>query len=306
MKNTNKNNQQIHKPVLIEEVLHYLNPKNGDSYLDLTAGYGGHASRILEQTKALEKAILVDRDQTAVKYLNTKLKGVDRIVNSDFFSISDQLKKSGSKFDMILADLGVSSLHLDSASRGFSIMQDGPLDMRMDQTQLLTAQVVVNEYSEEQLIHILRTFGEEPNAKKIAKTIINNRPIDSTLKLAKVVANVTKSSIKGRSRIHPATLTFQAIRMEVNDEIHLLKESLPIWFDLLAADGRIVVISFHSLEDRVVKQVLNEYSGERYDATLKIQTRKPVVCSPEELVINPRARSAKLRAAVKINTKRKE
>jgi 16S rRNA (cytosine1402-N4)-methyltransferase len=198
-----------------------------------------------------------------------------------------------------LADLGVSSPHLDNASRGFSIRLDGPLDMRMDDRQKLTADVIVNSYPEVELRDIIRKYGEEPRANKIARSIVENRPLHSTHELAKLVARHSQGP---RSKVHPATRTFQALRMAVNDELNLLEQSLPLWTQLLAPGGRIVVISFHSLEDRAVKQAFNADAGNRYDATLRLLTKQPVTAGENEKVSNPRARSAKLRAAAKINT----
>jgi 16S rRNA (cytosine1402-N4)-methyltransferase len=182
------------------------------------------------------------------------------------------------------------------ASRGFSIMNDGPLDMRMDQSQLLTADEVVNKFNEKDLIRLISIYGEDPKAKRIGREIVKNRPIYSTQELAKIVAKAWP----GYHKIHPATRTFQALRIAVNDELELLSQSLPIWVDLLTPDGRLVVISFHSLEDRLVKQMFGELSGNRYDAVLRLLTKRPVTGNKNELVFNPRARSAKLRAVAKI------
>lgn len=292
-----ENQNHLHIPVLLEPVLTYLNPEEGESYLDLTGGYGGHASAVLERTKASAKATLVDRDQNAIRELSQRFtrQGVN-ILHADFLTASEQLQAAGKQFDLILADLGVSSPHLNQASRGFSIKADGPLDMRMDQTQSLTAEIMVNTYSEDELVRILKQYGEEPKAKQIASLIVGNRPFSTTNELATVVAKAWP----GYSKVHPATRTFQALRIAVNDELELLRKSLPIWMDdLLAPGGRIAIISFHSLEDRLVKQAFAEKAGERYDAALRLLTKKPVTGSETELVFNPRARSAKLRAAVK-------
>lgn len=292
-----RNKEQEHIPVLLNEVLTYLNPREGEKYLDLTGGYGGHAQAVLERTKAPKSAVLVDRDPAAVKTLTERFakQGVD-VRQADFLTASNQLASENKRFDMILADLGVSSPHLNQASRGFSINSDGPLDMRMDTTQELTAEKVVNTYSKEELADILRRYGEEPKAHKIAALLVSNRPIKTTKQLATIAAKAWP----GHSKVHPATRTFQAIRVRVNDELSLIEKSLPIWIDqLLEPGGRLVVISFHSLEDRLVKQALAEAGGDRYDATLQILTKSPVVGSQEEIAFNPRARSAKLRAAVK-------
>lgn len=331
MKNTNKNHQNIsnpsnklslerskelmisssqseqrlttgpkHIPVLVTEVLHYLDPKQGESYLDLTAGYGGHAKRILERTLQPDGAVLVDRDQYAIDYLKKQFAGAQaEIIHQDYASAAAQLLSENRQFDIILADLGVSSPHLDLSSRGFSVRLDGPLDMRMDQSQELKASDIVNTYSEAELADLLRRFGEEPRANRIARLIEAHRPITTTIELAGIVAKVWP----GYSKQHPATRTFQALRIAVNNELGILKQALPLWFRLLAPGGRIAIISFHSLEDRIIKQALNEEAGERYDAELRLLTARPVSADGTELVSNPRARSAKLRAAVKINKK---
>ena len=286
-----------HTPVLLTEVLTYLDPKEGEKYLDLTAGYGGHAESILAKTKAPKQAVLVDRDPAAVKTLTERFtkQGVE-VRQADFLTASNQLANENKRFDLILADLGVSSPHLNQASRGFSIKSDGPLDMRMDTTQELTAETVVNTYSEEELVDILQRYGEEPKARAIAKKIMQSRPITTTFQLATIAAKVWP----GHSKVHPATRTFQAIRVAVNDELGLLEHSLPVWIDrLLAPGGRIAIISFHSLEDRIVKQALQEAGGDRYDATLRILTKSPITGGKDEIAFNPRARSAKLRAAAK-------
>jgi len=287
----------LHQPVLLQQVLQYLDPREGDSYLDLTGGYGGHASAVLTRTHNPKDTVLVDRDHNAIAELEKRFagQGID-LRNADFYSASKGLEAEGKQFDLILADLGVSSPHLNEASRGFSIKADGPLDMRMDQSQSLTAEQVVNTYTKEELTDILKRYGEEPKASRIASLIVDDRPITTTNQLATVVAKAWP----GHSKVHPATRTFQALRIAVNDELELLRLSLPIWMDnLLAPGGRIAIISFHSLEDRIVKQAFSEKAGDRYDAQLRLLTKKPVVGDENELVFNPRARSAKLRAAAK-------
>lgn len=288
-----------HFPVLLSEVLTYLDPKNGESYLDLTAGYGGHASSVLERTLKPHAATLVDRDHNAIDYLKEKFaSGLPELIHKDFLTASKQLHTEGRQYDIILADLGLSSPHIDNASRGFSLRLDGPLDMRMDQTQSLTAEEIVNNYSEDELAEILHKYGEEPKAKKIARMLVEHRPITTTTQLADVVSQAWK----GYSKVHPATRTFQALRIAVNSELEQIRAAIPLWVDLLAPGGRIAIISFHSLEDRLVKQGLTERAGNRYDATLQLLTRQPVMGTAEEIVSNPRARSAKLRAAAKIKT----
>lgn len=307
--NTNNHNQTIHIPVLPEAVLAYLQPQAGESYLDLTAGYGGHATMVLERTlqngasaqSGNTTATLVDRDHNAIAHLQDKFadRGV-QMIHQDFLGASQELARAGKQFDLILADLGVSSPHLDNASRGFSLREDGPLDMRMDQTQSLTADTIVNSYGEAELRDLIRMYGEEPRASRIARLIVEHRPIKTTTQLAEIVAHAWP----GHSKVHPATRTFQALRIAVNSELVQIKQAIPFWVQLLAPGGRIVVISFHSLEDRIVKQAFQELAGDRYDAVLTLLTRQPVMAEHDEIVFNPRARSAKLRAAAKINTKK--
>jgi len=292
---------QQHNPVLLEAVLRYLGPKPGDSFLDLTAGYGGHAKAIIERTLAPEKAVLVDRDKNAVDHLYKEFHGQPiNIIHQDFLSASQELASTGKRFNVILADLGVSSPHLNTASRGFSIQRDGPLDMRMDQRQSLTAETIVNTYDLDKLAALIRSYGEEPKAANIARAILANRPFVSTAQLASTIASAAKKRTKG-SKIHPATRTFQALRIAVNSELEQLQAALPLWIKLLEEGGRLAVISFHSLEDRIVKQALASASGKRYDAVLELLTKRPVGGQNSEIVLNPRARSAKLRAAAKIN-----
>jgi 16S rRNA (cytosine1402-N4)-methyltransferase len=295
-----KQKQKNHVPVLLQEVIDMLQPKEGENYLDLTAGYGGHASEILSITKG--NATLVDRDENAVDELKRLFKRKEvRVMHSDFFSASKQLAVDKESYDMILADLGISSPHIDKPERGFSFMTDGPLDMRMDNRQQLTAAEIVNTYDEQELIQILREYGEEPKAKRIARLLVENRPFMTTYQLAKTVAKAWP----GYSRTHPATRTFQAIRIAVNSELDQLKQSMPIWVKLLKPGGRLAIISFHSLEDVLVKQYFKELGGDRYDAELSIINKRPLTASPNELVLNPRARSARLRVAAKIKIKRK-
>jgi 16S rRNA (cytosine1402-N4)-methyltransferase len=302
-KSKNKNiNQHLHIPVMLAEVLTFLDPKVGNNLLDLTAGYGGHAGKVLERTLNYSESALIDRDEQAVRVLNDTFQGRGvTVIHQDFYNAALDLLNKGRTFDLVLADLGVSSPHLNQASRGFSLKQTAPLDMRMDQRQVLTAETIVNTYSEAELVEILKVYGEEPKAKQIAKELINNRPIHTTSELARIVAQAWP----GHSKTHPATRTFQAIRIAVNNELGLLKAALPLWVDLLAPDGRLVVLSFHSLEDRIVKQFFADRAGDRYDAELKLLTPKPVTPGQSEIDSNPRARSTKLRAVAKIKITRK-
>lgn len=290
-----QNNNHLHVPVLLDSVLRLLEPMKGESYLDLTAGYGGHAAEVVKRTGTLDRAVLVDRDENAIAELKERFGEAADIRHEDFLSASKNLLAEGAQFDIILADLGVSSPHLNEVSRGFSFVHDAPLDMRMDQSQGESAYDVVNTWTEDELRNILRTYGEEPKAGRIAQLITDNRPINTTTELAEIV----KRAWPGHSKVHPATRTFQAIRIAVNDELVQLEQALPIMLELLAPGGRLGIISFHSLEDRIVKRFLSEQGGDRYDAKLQAVTRRPEVAGPQEIVSNPRSRSAKLRVAVK-------
>lgn len=295
-----QNKNKKHIPVLCKEVLQYLQPKEGESYLDLTAGYGGHTELVLERTLQPKMATLVDRDQNAIKHLIERFGESEgpTIVQKDYLTASQELLAEAKQFDMILADIGVSSPHLDMVSRGFSFTSEGPLDMRMDQSQQLTAEIIVNNFSEEELAEIINKYGEEPAGRVIARLICQSRPIKTTTELAQVVARAYKSKYKGHSKVNPATKTFQALRIAVNDELAQLEQSLGLWADLLAPSGRLVVITFHSLEDRIVKQFFKDNS-QGLDDDLMLLTKKPIIASQEENDFNPRARSAKLRAVCK-------
>ena len=286
--------EEIHKPVLLSEVMQALNPKPGESYLDLTAGYGGHASKILDVTQNYKDSVLIDRDENAVTYLNKKFNSSIEIQRADFYSAVLQLIECGKTFDMILADFGVSSPQLDQPERGFAFSKEGPLDMRMDTSQTLTASEVVNHYSEKKLAELFIKYGEEKpgRAKMLAYEIVHHRPISTTKELAEII--LQKS---GFSKTHPATRVFQAIRIEVNNEITEIEQTLPLLEQLLNKGGRIGLITFHSLEDRLVKNYFKTASSFGEESKLKILTKKPIIAGAEELVINPRARSAKLRVA---------
>ena len=286
-----------HVPVLLEAVETFLAPKAGDSYLDLTAGYGGHASRIKSNLGDTSKMTLVDRDQNAILSLqSTELKQA-RILHNDFASAAKSFVDDGEKFDMILVDLGVSSPHLDNAERGFSFQTEAPLDMRMDSRQDMTADKIVNKSSKDEIINLLRNYSDEPKAKAIADEIIKNRPISTTLELAQIV----EQTYGRRGKIHPATRTFQALRIAVNQELQQLEVLLGLLPDLLNDGGRAAIISFHSIEDRMVKRAFAEEAGRGYESRLKLVTKKPISGATED-VLNRRARSAKLRVVIKINT----
>ena len=284
-----------HIPVLLEQTLALLDPQPGESYLDLTAGYGGHARVIISKTGAPERVTLVDRDKNALDTLTDLQDSGATPMHSDFASAAKKLVEQGKTFDLILADLGVSSPHLDNEERGFSFMRDGPLDMRMDQSQEVTAETLVNNLSGFELEKILKEYGEEPRRKKIVEAIINNRPFHTTLGLANVIEETTPR----RGKKHPATRTFQALRMAVNQELNQGQEMLTSVEQLLSPTGRVAIISFHSLEDRIVKRFFSNRAKAGYESTLKLLNNKPLLGTED--VNNPRSRSAVLRGAVKIN-----
>jgi 16S rRNA (cytosine1402-N4)-methyltransferase len=287
----------LHVPVLLEATLEMLEPKKDENYLDLTAGYGGHANRILDITGNYAESVLVDRDDYAVKKLESlAAKGV-RLLHSDFYEVAKQLVKTGQKFNIILVDLGVSSPQLDQSERGFSFTNSGPLDMRMDQNQAKSAKTLVNTASVEELTRIITQYGEEPIglAKTISTVIVANRPLSTTGELAELIKHKYRGKWK---KTHPATRTFQAIRIAVNDELRLIEDLLPLLPDLLKPGGRVGIISFHSLEDRIVKHYFKGQFDEGIEAILKPLTKKPIAGDIYD-VHNPRSRSAKLRGAVK-------
>ena len=247
-----------HLPVLGQQVVEMLSPSSGDTYLDLTAGYGGHASLLLESGVKPGDMMLVDRDQFAVDHLQAKgqLNG-SRVIRSDYLKAASTLSDHHQKFDMILLDLGVSSPQLDNIERGFSFQNDAILDMRMDQNQELSAKTVVNTFSEAEITKILQEYGDEPKAKKIANLIVNARPVETTSQLAAIVAKAYSGRWKKK---HPATRTFQSIRIAVNNEIGQLKGILNLIPKLSKSGTRVAIISFHSLEDRIIKNWIRENS----------------------------------------------
>lgn len=305
-----------HQPVLLDDTIQVLDPKPGQLYLDATAGFGGHAGAVLDRLGPQGRAILVDRDANAVRALTERFATAgDRveIIHSSYLEASQRMADDGTLVDIILLDLGVSSPQLDQAERGFSFRADAPLDMRMDQSQLLTAAQVVNTYPQVELERIIRTYGEEHHARAIARDIVAARPIETTKQLATLVRKIVGRS----SDIDGATRTFQALRIEVNSELSQLQETLPILTRLLVPGGRIAVITFHSLEDRIVKQFFDQESRDcicppkqpictcGHHATITKLLSKPISGSTND-AINPRARSAKLRAAAKLTPKPKE
>ncbi len=287
--------EKLHQPVLLSEVLKVLQPKPGETYLDLTAGYAGHASRILDVTQNYKGAVLVDRDENAIKVLREQFASEPvEIKHENFYNAVLQEIECGKAFDMILMDFGVSSPQLDRAERGFSFMKDGPLDMRMDQGQKLDASMIVNKWRESEIVDILERYGEEKPglAKLMAREIVHGRPWKSTLELGEMLRKFGRGG-----KVHPATRVFQAIRIAVNDELGEIEKVLPLIPRILNPGGRVATITFHSLEDRLVKEWMRVEAGFGEESRIEILTRKPIIAENEELFINPRARSAKLRAA---------
>ena len=289
--------QTLHLPVLLESTLELLQPSPGENYLDLTAGYGGHASRILDITGNFAESVLVDRDDFAIQHLKSFSDKGTQLVHTDFITAGQQLIKEGRTFDIVLIDLGVSSPQLDQEERGFSFTGNGSLDMRMDRRQEMTAEMLINTATEQELARIINQYGEEPIglSKTIASAIVAGRPLSKTRELADLI----KSNYRGRwKKIHPATRTFQAIRIAINDELKQVEDILPLLPRLLKPGGRVGIISFHSLEDRLVKRYFKDQFDAGYEAILQPVTKKPIAGSIYD-VHNPRARSAKLRVAVK-------
>jgi 16S rRNA (cytosine1402-N4)-methyltransferase len=287
----------LHVPVLLEATLDELRPIQGENYLDLTAGYGGHARRFLEKTENYADSVLVDRDAFAIAELGEfEQKGV-RILHTDFVSAARQLVEEGRQFSILLVDLGVSSPQLDKSERGFSFTKSGPLDMRMDRRQETSAETLVNTLGKDELVRIITQYGEEPLgfARRVADAIVTHRPITTTGDLAELVKQAHVGKWK---KTHPATRTFQALRIAVNEELRQVEELMPLIPQLLKKGGRVGIISFHSLEDRLVKQYFSEQKNAGYEAELSIQTKKPLAGDIYD-VHNPRSRSAKLRVAVK-------
>lgn len=304
-------NHQPHIPVLLDSVVGVLAPKTGESYLDGTAGFGGHAAAILEIIRDQSNMVLVDRDASAIQHLATRFQDGAEIIHATYDEAADRLLAEGRGFDLILLDLGVSSPQLDNPERGFSFQTDAPLDMRMDQSQPLTAEQIVNTYPQSEIEHIIRVYGEDHKARSIAAAIVAARPIKTTRQLADTVRRVVGSG----GKINPATRTFQGLRIAVNAELSELENALPKLARLLRPQGRLAVISFHSLEDRIVKQFFETESRDcicppkqpictcNHKASLRKITPKAVTGDSTEIVSNPRARSAKLRAAEKITQK---
>lgn len=278
----------FHLPVLPEQVIEGLQVKAGGRYLDATVGGGGH-SLLLLQTAPDVEIVALDQDLQAIAAAKARLAEFEPRVTFHHTNFS-RFDPKDLRFDGILADIGVSSTQLDQAQRGFSFRQEAPLDMRMDETQSLTAEEIVNYWDEKAIADTIYEYGEERLSRRIARRIVEKRPFSTTTELAWEVAGAFPAKAR-HGRIHPATRTFQALRIAVNGELKVLEEFLAAAPDWLTPEGRLAIISFHSLEDRIVKYAF------RGDERLQIVTKKPLVASQAEVQENPRSRSAKLRVA---------
>jgi len=302
-----------HKPVLYKEIIHALQPQSGGRYVDGTLGAGGHARGILEACSPDGQLLGLDVDSQALALSRENLAPYERrahLVQASYTTITQQLAALKWDFvDGIVLDLGASSMQFDNAERGFSFMQDGPLDMRFGINAFQSAEDIVNTYDERDLADLIFRYGEDRGARRIAKAIVMNRPLRATREL---VAVIEKASPRRGDRTHPATQTFQALRIAVNDELASVESVLPQAVAGLRSGGRCAVISFHSLEDRIVKDYFREQSKDIVNppyekiyeverkAVVEIINKKPIVASDEEVKDNPRARSAKLRVVEKL------
>jgi len=298
-----------HVPVLLQDAIQLLNVRAGSVIADCTLGLAGHAAEISRRLGPQGRLIGFDRDPEALELAKSRLDQVMAelgsqapqitLIGQAFSSISNYVEPAS--LDGILADFGVSSLQLDEARRGFSFMADGPLDMRQDPRSGPTAAQVVNEANERELADLIYEYGDERRSRRIARAIVRGRPISTTGQLSRIVASAAPAM--KQDKIHPATRTFQALRIYVNRELDEIRELLEAAPTLLKPSGRLVVISFHSLEDRIAKDILREYA---HQGIVEVLTKKPVIANEEEVDRNPRSRSAKLRAAEKQGTGHRE
>jgi len=302
-----------HISVLADEVIENLNIKSDGIYVDLTLGKGGHSKLILENLSNKGRLIGLDQDQDALNAARENLKDFTNVtfIKSNFENIDQVLKELDVyKIDGALMDIGVSSYQIDNGDRGFSYMNDGPLDMRMDTTKELTAEKIINEYPKKELVRIFSEYGEERFSKTIARKIIETReqyPIDTTFKLRELIQKSVRTN-----EAHPEKRVFQALRIEVNRELEVLENTLEKVVDHLNIDGRLCVISFHSLEDRIVKNKFKDLEKDcicppslpvcvcNHKAKIKIVNKKPITASKNELELNSRSKSAKLRVCQRI------
>jgi 16S rRNA (cytosine1402-N4)-methyltransferase len=283
-----------HVPVLLKEAINFLAVKRGGTYLDATVGLGGHSYEIAKRLGAPGHLIGFDKDPAALERARARLAALEEkpqitLIHGSFAEVGERVALNS--LDGLMADLGVSSLQLGDAARGFSFQADGPLDMRMNTMSGDTAEQVVNHLDERELADVIYEFGEERRSRRIARAIVRSRPIRTTRQLVDVISTAARPM--KHERIHPATRTFQALRIFVNRELDDLKALLEAAPRVLKPGGRLVVISFHSLEDRIVKDVLRAGSGKYF----RLLTKKPLTASEEEIDRNPRSRSAKMRAA---------
>lgn len=296
----------MHIPVLQKEVIQYLDPKPNENFIDATFGQGGHTFLILRENKPKGKVLGIDIDPAQIENAKLQTSSIEFenrliLVNDSYINLKNIVEKHNFKpINGILFDLGMSSQHLEESGRGFSFQKDESLDMRYDKNQKhLTAENIINEWTEKEIEQILREYGEERFSRKIAQEIIQARKknlVKSTFQLAEIIKRSTPSWYQ-KKRIHFATRTFQALRIAVNDELETIKQGLAKALDILEKEGRLVVISFHSLEDRIVKNFLKEKAKQ---GLIRIQTKKPIRPCFEEIKSNKRSRSAKLRAGIRI------
>ena len=293
----------MHFPVLLEEVIAFLDPEPGDVIIDATLGGGGHAAETLKKIVPGGSLIAFDRDPEAIARARESLSAFDKditYINDDFRNLGTVARSMGiDGIDGAVFDLGMSSYQVDDAERGFSFLREGPLDMRFDNKTGLTADEVVNGYGKEELTDIIREYGEERHAMAVARAIVKARgtsKIRTTGELAEIVKKAVGYRYRGQ-KLHPACRTFQALRMHVNDEMGAIESGVREALSLLRPEGRICVISFHSIEDRAIKNIFKHY---KKMGDVNILTKKPLRPSSEEMISNPRSRSAKLRVAEKI------
>jgi 16S rRNA (cytosine1402-N4)-methyltransferase len=296
-----------HVPVLLQQAIEFLAVRRGGTIIDSTIGLAGHSWEIAKRLGAQGRLIGFDKDPAALERARERLTSPPpelaadwpqiELVHASFAEVAQHVARASA--DGLLADLGVSSMQLENAERGFSFQADGPLDMRMDTQSGLTAEQVVNRFDERELADAIYEFGEERRSRRIARAIVRARPIQTTAQLAEVVSAAARPMNQAERRIHPATRTFQALRILVNRELDDLRELLvpSAVPQILKKGGRLVVISFHSLEDRIVKDSLREGASA---GLYRLLTRKPAIADGEEIDRNPRARSAKMRAAERI------
>lgn len=308
-----------HVTVLLGESVDALAPERGGIFVDCTAGGGGHSEEILKRLPKGSLLVSLDRDERAVLRCRERLAKYGEaslVVKTNYSEIGDVLDDLGiDKIDGVLWDLGVSSVQLDERERGFSYSQDAPLDMRMDRSSGNTAADIVNDYSEAELCRVIRDWGEEKFFARIASAIVKAReekPIETTLELADIITQAIPAGARKKENQHPAKRTFQAIRIEVNDELTIIEPALRCAVERLAPGGRAAVITFHSLEDRITKQTFKNLENPctcpsdfpicvcKKKPQVKLITKKPILPTDDELTANPRARSAKLRVAEKI------